>query len=348
MDEGKKQKERAVADVYVFVVLTLVSFLVLYFSNSSFIIDFRDVGLSFFSGFRNGIHEVTSFVSRTALSIQELAKLRKEYAELTKRISEYEKLERSTAEIRQENRRLRELLGFAERLEYTAIAAEIIGRDPDNLFSAFVINKGRQAGVANDMPVIAYQNGIQGLAGKVIQTGQFESLVMPVYDGNSYIPARLSELRYQGIVEGQGGPEMPLLMRFVQKRARDEINFGDIIITSGIGERAGVYAPGITIGRVSRVLYQENEISMELELESAIDFSRLEQVFVIDAHSARREAFEELETEEPVEEHDGYKRSMGGLLRPPGGNASINPPFPSRAVPRGSRFVFGDYCVFRL
>ncbi|MDR0568290.1 MAG: rod shape-determining protein MreC [Spirochaetaceae bacterium] len=298
MDEGKKQKGHAVADVYVFVVLTLLSFLTLYFSNSSFIIDFRDLGLSFFAGVRGGIYGISSFASRTVLSVRELAKLREEYAELTRRVSEYEKLERSSAEIRQENRRLRELLGFAERLEYVSVAAEIIGRDPDNLFSAFVINKGKRAGIANDMPVIAYQNGVQGLVGKVIQTGQFESLVMPVYDGSSYIPARLAEARYEGIAEGQGGTEAPLLMRFVQKRARDEVNIGDVVITSGIGGQNSVYAPGITIGRVSRILYQENEISMNLEVESAVDFSRLEHIFVISAHEIRPEVLQKRAEEE--------------------------------------------------
>jgi rod shape-determining protein MreC len=178
-------------------------------------------------------------------------------------------------------------LGFSESLGYKHIAAELIGRDPDNLFSAFVINKGKQAGVMNNMPVIAYQNGMQGLVGKVIQAGQFESLVMPLYDVSSFVASRLSELRYEGIVEGQGSPEMPLLMRFIQKRARDEISFGDIIITSGMG---GIYPRGITVGRVSRVLYQEYEISMEVELESIIDFSRLEYVFVIDAHGVEQSA----------------------------------------------------------
>jgi rod shape-determining protein MreC len=112
-------------------------------------------------------------------------------------------------------------------------------------------------------------------------------------------------------VEGQGNPELPLLMRFIQKRARDEISYGDIVITSGIGGQRGVYAPGITIGRVKRVLYQENEISMELELESAIDFSRLEHVFVIDAHTIKPEAIQAAEAEAKAkaeaaaEEQDG-------------------------------------------
>lgn len=267
-------------DTYVFIALGLISFSVLLVSTRSFVIDFKDMGLSLFSGMRGGVHFISSFFSQTILSIRELTSLRKEYAELADRITRYEQLERNTAEIRQENNRLREQLGFSETLVYRHIPAELIGRDPDNLFSALVINKGKYHGLANNMPVIAFQNGIQALVGKTIQTGQFESLVMPLYDTSSYIASRLSDSRYEGIVEGQGNPDMPLIMRFIRKRARDEINFGDLITSSGIG---GVFPPGITIGRVSKIHYQESETSMEVELEPAIDFSRLEYVFVIEA-----------------------------------------------------------------
>jgi rod shape-determining protein MreC len=68
-------------------------------------------------------------------------------------------------------------------------------------------------------------------------------------------------------------------MRFIRKRAREEINFGDLVTSSGIG---GVFPPGITIGRVNKIHYQEYETSMEVELDAAIDFSRLEYVFVIE------------------------------------------------------------------
>jgi len=68
-------------------------------------------------------------------------------------------------------------------------------------------------------------------------------------------------------------------MRFIPKRARDEVNYGDLIVSSGMG---GIYPPGLNIGRVSGVSYREYEISMEVELEPLIDFSRLEYVFVIE------------------------------------------------------------------
>jgi rod shape-determining protein MreC len=113
---------------------------------------------------------------------------------------------------------------------------------------------------------------------------------MPVYDLSFYVSARLSDSRYEGLVEGQGNPEASLLMRSIPKRAREEINYGDLIVTSGIG---GVYPPGITIGRVSNILYQEYETSMSVEMDPSIDFSRLEYVFVIELETKAEEKEQE-------------------------------------------------------
>ena len=278
--EGSSPKTRFSATAYVFTALMLLSFSMLFLSTRSFVLNFKNLGLSAFSGVRGGVYELSSLASRTVLAVRELADLREEYTELLKRLARYEELERSNAEISQENARLREQLGFTRTLRYRHIPAEISGRDPDNLFSALVINKGTYSGVAADMAVIAWQNGTQALVGKVIQAGILESLVMPLYDGNSFIASRFAVSRYEGIVEGQGSPESPLVMRFIPKRARDELGVGDMIVSSGLG---GVYPPGINIGRVSALNYQDYEISMEAELEPALDFSRLEYVFVIAA-----------------------------------------------------------------
>jgi rod shape-determining protein MreC len=111
---------------------------------------------------------------------------------------------------------------------------------------------------------------------------------MPVYDVSSFVPARFSSSRYNGLVEGQGNGERPLLMRLISKRGWGEIHFGDMIVTSGVkGVVDAVYPAEINIGRVSRISYQEYETSMEVELESAIDFSRLEYVFFIEANPVR-------------------------------------------------------------
>jgi len=264
---------------YVFISLIIVSVGLLLFSSGNLIFHVKNAGLSIFSGARGGIYEMSSAVSRTILSVKELASLRKEYAELLKQLERYQELERSNAEIYQENRRLREQLGFAQTIRYKRIPAQISGRDPNNLFSALVINKGSFAGVTRDMTVVAWQNGTQALVGKVIQIGALESLVMPVFDNNAQVSSRLSVTRYEGIVEGQGNQENPLLMRFVPKRARDDINIGDIVVSSGMG---GIYPPEINIGRVNRIFSPEYETTLEIEVLPMIDFSRLEYVYLIE------------------------------------------------------------------
>uniref|UniRef100_A0A7C3HV39 Cell shape-determining protein MreC n=1 Tax=Gracilinema caldarium TaxID=215591 RepID=A0A7C3HV39_9SPIR len=265
--------------LYVFLALTTIAFSSLLFSTRSFVIDVRDVGFSLFSGLRGTIHGVTSSVQKTILSIEELRRLKQEYDQLSKQLERYEQLARSAADIGQENINLKKQLDFSQNLVYKHIPAQIIGKDPDNLFSSFVIDKGIKEGIKKNMAVIAFQDGIQGLVGLVVQVGRHESMVMPVYDANSFVSARFAQSLYEGIVSGQGDVNSPLIMKYIKKRAKDEIQYGDRIVTSGLG---GVYPKGIEIGRVSKIIFQEYETSLTVELESAIDFSRLEYVFVIE------------------------------------------------------------------
>jgi len=277
--EERQTRNKSFAEAYVFAALMFVSFSMLLLSTRSFVVNFRDVGFSLFSGIRGGIYMVSSFASRTILSIRELAELRREYTELVARVERFDRLERDAAEIKQENLRLREQLGFSQTIVYRQVPAQIIGRDPDNLFSALVINKGVKDGIRKNMPVIAYHNGIQGLAGRVVQVGRLESLIMPIYDVSSFVSVRLAESRYEGIVEGQGSADAPLVMRYIKKRAKEELRYGDLVVSSGLG---GIFPSDIIVGRVTRILDQEYETSVEAELESAVDFSRLEYVFAID------------------------------------------------------------------
>jgi len=263
----------------VFMSLALVSFSLLMFSTRSFIINIRDTGLSVYSGVRGGIHSVTSFFTGSINSFRELLVLRKNYEELSGSLERYRQLERSAAEIRAENYRLREQLGFSQVLQYRHVAAEIIGRDPDNLFPALVINKGTKHGVKKNMPVIAYQNGMQALVGRVIQAGYVESLVLPLYDSRSFIASRLSQSRAECLIKGAGAADRPLIIQSVDKRTGERIGPGDLLVTSVTG---GIYPGEIIIGRVSRVTLREGSSSFDVEVSPAADFASLEYVFVIE------------------------------------------------------------------
>jgi rod shape-determining protein MreC len=270
-------------DSFLLVIYLTVSGILLAFSSGGFVVNFRDIGFSVMSGAQKGMYSVSSFFSGTVTAIRELSELKQKYEALSKRLEDYEILQRSNADIRVENEHLKELLGFSESISIKNIPAEIIGRDPNNLYSGITVNRGAQNGIKKNMPVIAFQGSNSGLVGKVVQVGRNTSLVMPVYDYQCYVSARLETSRYDGLVNGQGSSDSPIVMKYVKKRAREEIKLGEKILTSGENNN---YPKNVPIGFVSKIRGIDYETSLEIDVEPVIDFSRLENVFILDMNTA--------------------------------------------------------------
>ena len=128
------------------------------------------------------------------------------------------------------------------------------------------------------MPVVAYQNGNQGLVGKVVQVGTFTSQIMPVYNMDYIVSARIQNSRDLGLVNGNGSQDNPLLMQYIRKKVADELSYGDIVVTSGENDN---YLKDIPIGTISKITVLDYNSSLNIEVTPIIDFSRLENVIVV-------------------------------------------------------------------
>jgi rod shape-determining protein MreC len=181
-------------------------------------------------------------------------------------------------ELRRQNAFLREQLGLAQAIPLPRIAAGVIAKDHDNLFSTITINKGYRHGIQVDMPVVAFQEEMEGLVGRVVAVGPGTSQVLPLYDPSCQVSARLDESRFEGLASGQGSDRATLLMRYVKKIAADRIEYGGLVVTAGLG---GLYPAGINVGRVRDIRAETYETSLTLEIEPVIDFDRLEYVFAL-------------------------------------------------------------------
>ncbi len=259
--------------------LVFISTICLAFFSGRFIVDIQKVGFAALSTVQKGVHAVTSAVTGTVGAIKETANLRREYEELTKKLEDYEYLQRNNTEIRKENERLREQLGFATETAYKNYPAHIIARDPDNQYSGITIDRGARNGIQKGMPVIAIQNGTVGVVGKVVSVGVGTSLVMPIYDTQCYISARIQNTRDIGLVSGNGVNSSVLSLKYINKRNRDDFMHGDIVVTSGENDN---YMPDIPIGTIDAVEVVDYDSSLNITLTPMIDFSRLEIVLVVD------------------------------------------------------------------
>ena len=172
-------------------------------------------------------------------------------------------------EAKQENERLRRALQFKERDDTQAIIwAEVIARDPDQIFDTITIDAGEDQGIQLDWPVVT----TEGLVGHIIQVDARSSIVQLVM--HSRVSAVVQGERAQGVVSWDKGR---FRLRYVD--ASSLIAKGDVVVSSGLG---GLFPKGITIGRVTEVRFEERDpLFKQVFLESAVDFLDLEEAFVI-------------------------------------------------------------------
>ncbi|MBQ7158310.1 MAG: rod shape-determining protein MreC [Treponema sp.] len=263
----------------VLIVLVVFSGIMLAFSSGGFVISIEKVGFSIVSTLQKGVNTVTTGITNTVNAVHELSRLKEENAILTEKLKNYEYMQRTNTEIRKENERLREQLDFSHSVEQKNYVAQIIGRDPDSLYSGLTINKGSRHGIRKNMPVIAVQSGTVGLVGKIVTVGLGTSLVMPIYDLQCSVSGRIQNTRDIGLVNGRGTAENPLSMKYIKKRVLDELHFGDLVVTSGESEN---YIRDIPIGSISKITVLDYDSSLDIEITPIIDFARLETVIITD------------------------------------------------------------------
>lgn len=265
--------------LYVFVILVISSGIMLGLSSGGFIISFKTIGFSVLSSMQKSVKAVSSGITGTISAVKELRVLRQEHELLKQQLQNYEYLQQSNAEIKKENERLREQLNFVEQFNYKSFPAQIIGRDPNSQYSLLTIGKGSKHGIRKNMPVIAVQNGQVGLVGKVLNVGFTTSMVMPIYAYDCNISARIQNTRDIGLVNGLGDSNEPLVMKYIKKQVLTELQYGDLVVTSGENDN---YLKDIPIGYISLITVQDYDSSLNIELVPVIDFHRLETLIVVD------------------------------------------------------------------
>jgi len=182
---------------------------------------------------------------------------------------------RAVQVLNEENKRLRDLLDLRDRRWPQAIAAHVVGRDPQRWFQEIVIDKGRLESVAVDDPVIAVVEGREGLVGRVSETADHIAKVMLIQDPLSAVPATaLGAGAEDGVVEGSNSHD--LILRYLPRSSR--IKLGDPVVTSGLGK---AFPEGIPLGWVEDIRLDPRQLFLQARLRSAVQANRLQVVLIL-------------------------------------------------------------------
>jgi len=177
--------------------------------------------------------------------------------------------------LQKENDRLRRMLEFQERSVFELLPAEVIARDPSRWFGAITINRGFLDGVTREDPVITDR----GLVGMVSAVSPNSSQIILITDPRlavSVMVLRSRDHGVVGIVESYANDSSVLKM---SKLSPDiSIQPRDVIISSGLG---GIFPEGIAVGRVKEITGDQHSLVKQAVIEPAVNFNRLEEVFII-------------------------------------------------------------------
>ena len=173
------------------------------------------------------------------------------------------------SEVDYENEILKKELGFMNNQDQTKMLPAAVVGQSNGYLRSLVIDKGEKAGLIEGSAVVS--QGI--LVGVVTKVRQDNSDVTLITDFNSLVPVMLSTSRGTGLLRGglQGLAIEDIPLNVGIKKSED-------VLTSGLG---GQIPPGILVGKTAETISKEGEIFQKVAVNSSIDFSRLEVLFVV-------------------------------------------------------------------
>ena len=200
----------------------------------------------------------------------DLIDIKKENIELKKKLDAVQFENQKIPELDKENKRLKSILNLIDKSPGTIIAARVIGEDVKNWFKCIIIDKGKDSGVNEKMPVVTPK----GLVGQAVEVNKWHSKVMVINDTNSSVDVYVEGKNTRGILEGTG--QTTLKLKYILKN--DEIAIGDKLITSG---KDGIYPKGLPAGIIITASMNKSGIFADIDVMPFNNYKRLDEVLVI-------------------------------------------------------------------
>ena len=167
--------------------------------------------------------------------------------------------------------RLRALLEMRTRVTWKITGADVIGGSASPEFRTIVIDRGSDAGLRLDMPVITPA----GLVGRVVWASAHAATVQLIVDKSAAAAVIVGTSRAQGVVLG----DRDGMLRLDYLAPSAVVQRGDQVVTAGVD---GIYQKGIVVGYVDRV-------GRPVIVRPAVDFTTLESVLIVVAPAPQPE-----------------------------------------------------------
>ena len=148
------------------------------------------------------------------------------------------------ATVAAENLQLQQLMDSAKTLGHSVLVGKLIGISPDPMLHKVIINKGSQHGVRVGQPLL----DAFGMMGQVVSVTTNTAQVLLITDSSHALPVQVNRNGVRTVAEGTGD-FYRLNLRHVSSTM--DIRKGDLLVSSGLGERFPLGYPVATVKSVN-------------------------------------------------------------------------------------------------
>lgn len=193
-------------------------------------------------------------------------------ARLRERVHKLEPLEA-------ENHRLRRLLELKQSLRGETLSAQVISKDINEFFRVVRVAVDRDAReIGPNLPVFT----ADGVVGTTVKSSKDTVDVRLVVDAGSAVDVVVQRTSARGIISGTADEHRyACKVQYVERS--DEVEVGDLLVTSGVGRR---FPKGIPVATVTQVVKRDFGNFQEVIATPTVDFSRLEEVLILTSPAA--------------------------------------------------------------
>ena len=174
----------------------------------------------------------------------------------------------------EENRRLKRLLELKQNIRQDVVSAAVVGKNTNEFFRVVRVTLDRESkDIQVNQPVLA-QDGVVGTVSKIAGDTIDVRLVV---DAGSGVDVVVQRTGARGFVSGTGD-QRSYTCRVQYMQRTDEVEVGDLLVTSGVGKR---FPKGIPVATVTEVVKRDFGLYQTVTASTAVDFSRLEEVLIV-------------------------------------------------------------------
>ena len=193
--------------------------------------------------------------------------------------------------LEKENDRLRKMLSARPKVGELVLVAELLSVDLDPYKQQVILNKGREKEVYVGQPII----DAWGVMGQVLHVSEYSSTAILISDPSHAIPVQVNRNGLRSTAFGTGQSNQ-LELRYIPHSA--DIEIGDLMVTSGLGER---FPPNYPVARIIQIERPAGETFATVIAEPLAHLDRSREVLLVWHNPPKQEKAEKSE----VKDNDG-------------------------------------------